>query len=55
MQSGSTYSPAKPWNRNDVSKTVTDVALLSAEVQDIIERLLDGAERARRPDVRAEP
>ena len=53
MQSGSTYSPAKPWDRNGESKTVADVALLAQEVQDIVERLLDGSERARA--ARAEP
>jgi len=39
-------SPEKPWVGGHQGRTVTDVQLLSADVQTLIGRLLDGHEAA---------
>eukprot|EP00873_Tetraselmis_striata_P023008 jgi/Tetstr1/443272/TSEL_031306.t1 len=46
LHNGSTYVPEKPWVGGHQGRTVTDVQLLSADVQTLIGRLLDGHEAA---------
>ena len=45
LETGCTYVPPKPWHHGSEAKVTEDVASLSQEVQNHLERLLDEEER----------
>ena len=45
LETGAAFVPSKPWQHGMEAKIVQDVASLSQEVQDHLERLLDEEER----------